>query len=255
MSIFLPETIRRCVEGHPYREENIGMSDSRVLMFDDMVLKIEKDGSLTARQSTMLHWLRGKLPVPEILEEELSDGIRYTLMTRIRGMMSCAEECMLTPEKTVSAIAEGLHLLWSVNIESCPRTYSFDDMLADAERRLPQIDRSIWEGHYSTPEQQLCRLYENKPDEDFVFAHGDYCMPNVMLIEGRISGFIDLGQCGAADRWYDIALMQQSLARNFSGFFGGRAYDGYRENMLLHALEIKSDKEKLSWHQLLDELY
>ena len=255
MEIFLPENIRKITEGLAYRIEDIGMSDSCVMIFDEMVLKAEKASVFTKRQNTMLEWLKGKLPVPEIICDETHGEMQYTLMTRIKGEMACAEENMLKPRETVSAIAEGLLMLQSIDIADCPMKTTFASMLDDAEAHLAKTDLSSWSGHFETAEQQLLWLKNNQPEDDFVFAHGDFCMPNIMLKNGRVSGFIDMAQCGAADRWYDIALMQQSLERNFSGFFGGRAYDGFKREMLYDALGFKPDKDRLNFHLLLDELY
>lgn len=255
MEIFLPEKIQAYIDGLPYFEDDIGRSDSHVWMFDDMVLKIEKQSALTEQQNTMLCWMEGKLPVPRIICSEAVNGVQYLLMTRIHGRMSCAEENMMKPEETVEAVAEALKLLWKVDITDCPAVNSFDRMLSEASERLQQIDRAHWEGHFETPEEQLEWLMKHKPEEDWVFSHGDFCMPNVMLEDGHVSGFIDLGQCGAADRWYDIALMLQSMNRNFSGFFGGPSYDGYQPELFFEKLGIQPDEEKLRFHLMLDELY
>jgi len=77
----------------------------------------------------------------------------------------------------------------------------------------------------------------------------------LMLEDGKISGLIDLAQSGAADRWYDITLMLQSLERNFSGFFGGRSYPGFERGMFFSALGLKEDKEKTEYFLMLDELF
>jgi len=255
MDIFVPEKIRAYTDGLTGSEESIGLSGSGVWIFDDMVLKIEKYSDFTKRQNMMLRWLRGKLPAPEIICEEKHEGIQYTLMTRIGGEMACSETNMLCPDRTVDAIAEGIRMMWAVNISDCPVRYTFTDMLHDAEGHIAGADISGWNGHFDTPRKQLDWLFANTPEEDFVFAHGDYCMPNIMLSDGHVKGFVDMAQCGAADRWYDIALMQQSLERNFSGFFGGRSYSGFRSEMLFDALEIRLDRDKLEFHLLLDGLY
>lgn len=254
MDIKFPHEIEKLVAGLPYREDAIGKSGSCVLLFDGMVLKIERYSELVEKQNTMLRWLEGKLPVPKLIHSEIADGMSYILMSQIYGKMSCDEEYMKQPELTVAALAEGLKMLWTVDITDCPIVNTFDDMLADAEKHLQNIDRTKWHGSYTTPEKQFEWLKEHKPAEDFVFSHGDYCMPNVMLENGNISGFIDLAQCGAADRWYDISLCLQSLKRNFSGFFDGRSYEGYKPEMLFKKLEIELDEEKIRFHLLLDEL-
>ena len=46
---------------------------------------------------------------------------------------------------------------------------------------------------------------ENKPKEELALSHGDYCLPNVFFKDGKVSGFIDLGASGVADKYLDIA--------------------------------------------------
>ena len=253
----MPEQIRKMTEGLPYTKDTIGMSDSRVLLFDDMVLKIENQNKMTEQQNAMLRWLQGKLPVPQILWSENAEGRSWLLMTRIRGEMSCAESCMKKPAETVAAIAEGIHRFWSVDLMDCPAENSVDRMLREAGEHLAVRKTCEWNGThgFTSPEKQLIWLEQNKPGEDTVFSHGDYCMPNVLLDNGTISGLNDLAQSGAADRWYDITLMLQSLERNFTGFFGGRSYPGFEHGMFFSALGLKEDKEKTEYFLMLDELF
>ena len=46
-------------------------------------------------------------------------------------------------------------------------------------------------------------------------------MPNVFADGDRISGFIDLGKAGKADRWQDLAICYRSLKHNFEGRYNG----------------------------------
>lgn len=254
MDIKLPEKIANLTRDLPYFEENIGCSDSRVLIFGDMVLKIEPQNSLTDRQNTMLCWLDGKIAAPKILQSETVNGVNYLLMSRIHGKMSCDIEYLTQPKTVIPALAEGLKMLWTVDITDCPFMYTLDDMLADAERHISEIDKTRWQGTFPTPAEQLDWLRSHKYADDFVLSHGDYCMPNVMLENGQISGFIDMAQCGAADRWYDITLCLQSMERNFSGFFGGKKYEGFDRALFFDSLGIEPDSEKIKFHLLLDEL-
>ncbi len=77
-----------------------------------------------------------------------------------------------------------------------------------------------------------------------------------MLVgEEGISGLIDLGDWGTADRWRDISLCYKSLINNFNGVFGGRAYPGLDPDRLFYHLGIEPDREKLRYYLLLDELF
>lgn len=98
-------------------------------------------------------------------------------------------------------------------------------------------------------------LKQNKPQEELVFSHGNYCLPNIFVKNDRISGFIDLGRSGVADIYQDIALYYRSLQHNFHGKYAKRTYDSFDAKILFDQLEIEPDWEKIRWYILLDELF
>ena len=64
-------------------------------------------------------------------------------------------------------------------------------------------------------------------DEDFVVCHGDYCPPNVVLEDWRVTGYVDLGELGVADRWWDVAVGGWSTCWNFGDEFEPLFYESY----------------------------
>lgn len=44
--------------------------------------------------------------------------------------------------------------------------------------------------------------------------HGDYCLPNILVKEDKVVGFVDLGDAGIGDPWYDYAWCIWSLEYN-----------------------------------------
>lgn len=71
---------------------------------------------------------------------------------------------------------------------------------------------------------------------------------------GQITGYIDLGKAGVADRWQDIALCYRSLKQNFGGKFGAKNRD-FSPDALFEKLGVEKDPEKLRYYILLDELF
>ena len=86
-----------------------------------------------------------------------------------------------------------------------------------------------------------------------MFTHGDYCLPNVLLIEDgaggfRVSGFVDCGNAGIADRYQDLALCARSVRVQLRAGVGAGA---------VRALWPRADVDeaKLAYYQLLDEFF
>jgi kanamycin kinase len=84
------------------------------------------------------------------------------------------------------------------------------------------------------------------PEEDLVVCHGDACNPNFILDEaGAGLGYVDLGQCGVADRWADLAPALLSLGWNYGPGWEPAFLAGYG---------IELDQAKLSFYTRLWEV-
>lgn len=247
----------------PYSIDTIGMSDSQVICFNDMVLKIEKQGEGSDNEHIMMAWLADKLPVPKVLCSEKENGIKYLLMSMVKGKMSCSPELLANPKHLVKLLADGLRLLWSVDVRKCPYNNSIDNKLRQAEIRVRNGLCDIENAEpmtygvtgFENPEKLLQWLKENQPDEEPVFSHGDYCLPNIIIEDDKINGFIDLGQSGIADKYQDIALCYRSLQHNYDGKYGGGVYEGFDATILFDELNIVPDWNKIKFYILLDELF
>lgn len=259
----LPNKIKEIIGDMPYSIDTIGMSNSKVICFDDMVLKVEKGQEESDNEHIMMSWLSDKLPVPKILCSEKNNGINYLLMSRIKGNMSCSSELLENQMHLVKLLADGLKMLWSVDISKCPFNNSIDNKLRQAEIRvgnnlcdMENVEPTTYgaEG-FESPEKLLQWLSENRPDEELVFSHGDYCLPNIIIKDDKINGFIDLGRSGISDKYQDIALCYRSLQHKYDGKYGGKVYEGFDASILFEELNIVPDWNKIKYYILLDELY
>ena len=240
------------------------MSGSNVLIFDDMVLKIQRQSFESENEYKILRYLRGKLPVPEPIVYESDGGYSYLLMSKIGGKMLCDDEYMSDPELLLSLVSEGLSMLWSVDVSDCPCHNDLDVKLSlaryNVENDLVDMDNTepdtFGENGFENPSELLKWLETHRPLEDLTLTHGDFCLPNLFAKDSSISGLIDWGRAGVADKWQDIAICYRSLKQNFGGRYnGGIPYRGYSPEMLFERLHIEPDNEKLRYYILLDELF
>ena len=258
-----PEKIKKLIDNEPYQVDDVGMSDSTVILFRDRVLKIQTVSEESENEYNMMEWLQGRLPVPKVLGFDRQGNKNYLLMSKVPGEMACAESNLQNPEELAIRLAEALKLLWETDISGCPFVCNLDKKLEMAEyavkHHLVDLDNvepeTFGENGFRDPEQLLDWLKTNRPEEDLVLSHGDFCLQNVFLSEGRISSFIDLGKTGIADRWQDIALCYRSLKHNMEGKFGGKVWKDFRPEILFEKLEIEPDWEKLRYYILMDELF
>ena len=156
-------------------------------------------------------------------------------------------------------------MLWETDVSDCPCSvsrltnrlkaaeYNVAHGLVDIENTEPE---TFGKGSFKDPEELLDWLKNNRPPEDIVLTHGDYCLPNIFAKGDQISGFIDLGKAGPADRWQDIAIAIRSLAHNFDGrYFNGKPIFDFKPQMLLDALGVEMNEGKYRYYYLLDELF
>ncbi|MDW7656898.1 MAG: APH(3') family aminoglycoside O-phosphotransferase [Bacillota bacterium] len=260
----LPKSIARRIAGLTWKCDDIGMSDSTILLFDDRVLKIEKASRSSENELKLLVWLDGKVPVPKIIEAETLDGYSFLLMSRLTGEMACSDNSLQHIEDTVRALANGLKQLWQIDISSCPCSNKISEKLRQAkyniEKGLVHTDNFNPETFSSEGFKDVSDLYKyldrNRPQEDIVFSHGDFCLPNVFVSGPVATGFLDWGNGGVADRWQDIALCVRSLRYNYIDFaeYGENEYEKYKKQLFLE-IGLEPDEAKIRYYILLDELF
>ena len=106
---------------------------------------------------------------------------------------------------------------------------------------------------FASSSQLFDWLVAHRPLEDKVLSHGDFCLPNILCNENGITGYIDLGYAGIADKWVDIEMVLWSMWANSTGQFGGKARH-FDRKLLFEALGMEPDEDKLRYYSLLSEL-
>ena len=258
-----PEKIKELIGEEEFVLDEVGMSQASVIMFSDKVLKVQELDEEAKNECRMMEWLKGKLPVPEVLCCEEKDGKRWLLMSRMPGAMSCSAENMRDPKRLAAVLTKGLRMLWDVDISGCPGRFDLDKKLEMAkynvEHGLVDMDNvepeTFGENGFRDPAHLLQWLVDNRPEEELCLVHGDYCLPNIFMEGDEVTGFIDLGKTGIADKWQDIALCYRSLIHNFDGSYGGEVREDFDASVLFECLGIEPEWDKIRYYLLMDELF
>ena len=207
-----------------------------------------------ADDAERLRWLAGRLPVPRLLAYGEEDTFTYLLMSAVPGVdaATLAENGQMVPARLVRLLAEGLRQFHAVPWVECPFDHRLAHELDQAQLRTErgQVDEEDFDAERQgqTAAMLLEELLDSAPvDEDLVLTHGDYCLPNVMLTDDQVSGYIDLGLAGIGDRYRDLALARRSLIRNCGAAWVPFFFESYGLP--------QPDEAKLSFYQLLDEFY
>lgn len=260
----LPESIKKHLSSEEkYSLNEMGKSESSVLVFSDTVLKVSTSNDEVDNGLEIMSWLKDKLPVPKIIAYETVDNKSYLLMSKCQGVMACDSSFMKDPHFLIKMLANGLKLLWSIDVSQCPIRSTVDMKLLEARKNVEtnQVDISnigedtIGEGlDFHSPQEILDWLYDNKPIEEFVLSHGDFCLPNIFFSGTQITGYVDLDKAGVSDKWWDIAICYRSLVQNYVGKYSNGNYPDFDAMLLFKELGIEFDKDKVRYYILLDEL-
>ena len=246
----LPDAIAFFVDGQPMSAESVGRSNARVWRVGtQFYLKVGGEADEVADEAARLQWLAGRAPVPRVIAYERVGDERYLLTQAIEGVPSYA----ITEQRleAVRALADGLRMLHVLDVGACP----FDARLAVtmAKARDNALAGRVDESDFDdsrlgrTALDLLSELEATRPDsEDLVVTHGDYCLPNVILRDGAVAGFIDVGRAGVADRHQDFACAARSIAYNYGESFVAPFFDAYG---------MAPDPARIEFYQLLDEFF
>ncbi len=201
-----------------------------------------------SHEAPRMRWARRHLPVPLVVESGGTDGIEWLLTEALQGIDATDSRVSLAPPDLVPVLARGLGEFHRAPVEDCPFVFDLDTALAHAERRaaagLIDPGRDFHPEHrHLTVRDALNLLVRHRPrSEDLVVCHGDYCFPNILVAGGRVAGFLDLGELGVADRWWDLAVATWSAEWNI-----GLGY----EDLFLDAYGIEADPDRMRYYRLL----
>lgn len=200
-----------------------------------------------------LRWLAPHVPVPHVAAFAFDGNAAWLLMTAIPG--ETAWEVLTAhpdqAEAVVEAVATFLCRFHAIAPEPCPFTAAAPHRLALARARIAQglIDEEDFDDEregWSTTQVWDALHALPPPGAPAVVTHGDFSLDNILIAGGAVTGCIDVGRAGLADRYQDIAILWNCLGE----------FSADLQSRLLVALgEGAGDRERIDFHLLLDELF
>jgi aminoglycoside phosphotransferase len=188
------------------------------------------------------------LPVPKVIETGTDGTVDWLITAGITGRPGTAPD-LGDVRQVVVALAEGLRRLHdTAPVDACPFDFRLPAVMAHARGRVaaglvdPAGDFDEDRRHLD-PQGALRELERLRPDgEDPVVCHGDYCPPNALITDGRVTGYVDLGELGVADRWWDVAVATRAVTGN---------YGAGLESLFLAAYGARPDSRRQEFYRLL----
>jgi aminoglycoside 3'-phosphotransferase II len=239
---------------HPITTGKSGADVWRVVRGDQAWFVKRQPGQCALElEAQRLDWFAAHgIPVPEVIAYANDDAHEF-LVTRALPGVDASE----APDAraAVMAIAQVLRELHALE----PWDFAFDRRLKftipEAQQHMlaDLVDQTDFEAHRlgRSAVDLFQELLETRPtSEDLVIAHGDACLPNFIVDGARVSGLIDLGRAGIADRHQDIALTLRSIESSKNPKFNSLSA------LFLEVYGLQTlDPAKIDFYQLLDEFY
>ena len=255
----IPSEIKTILQGYKWKKNTIGCTKTSIFYCEKenypsyflKIANIEDNMNLNV-ESAKLIWAKDKLPVPEVLNYTKTEKHEFLLLSEIKGVPSHFLNNEDQKMRTVVLLAKGLRQIHSLDISECPFNNSLSFQVNYVKDR---IKNGLIDEHNFDPVRRgrsinslFKELLNTKPEsEDLVFTHGDYCLPNVLIYNNQISGFIDFGLTGISDRYLDLGIGARSITYNFGKKWVPIFFEEYGLKTI--------DKGKIVFYQLLDEFY
>jgi len=250
----LPVDWRIHLAGYVPRLMTIGESGAVVIRLasdDRRPLFLKADSGPFAEvpaEAERLAWLASQqIAAPRVVDRIEQRGTHLLLMTAVPGD-DMASQPNARPTEIARLAGEALAALHAHDPATCPFDHRIGSRLPLAQLNLAAGRvHPVWELDMP-PEAAWAELLASRPaTEDLVVTHGDACLPNLMVENGRFSGFVDCARLGLADRWQDLALALGSLERNYG--------TGLVVPFLAAYGLGEIDEPRRAWYRLLDEFF
>lgn len=165
------------------------------------ILKVSDDVKRLEEEYNKDYWISNFIPSPKPIKFILEFNKAYYLREFLDGENLCLKKYLDDPLLLIDLLVEAINLFHQTRVTD--KKYIIDK-------------------NYNT------------------LIHGDFCLPNILVKNNKIVGFIDLGDSGVGDPWCDYAWCIWSLEYNLK--------TNKYTSLLLDKLGVKFDQEKFNYY-------
>ena len=205
-----PQVLEPWIKGAPLYDSSCSR-EARVYYIekeDGLFLKSAPPGDLE-REALLNAYFHSLGLGPEVLLYQRETDRDYLLTRRVPG-----EDCTHLmyrerPKKLCDTTAALLRKLHETPAPNCPvpdRNASYRQTVEESfggAHYEADLFKGLWEfASYEEAEQAAREGFSTMKTAALI--HGDYCLPNIILKDWKLSGYIDVGNGGLGDRHIDI---------------------------------------------------
>lgn len=263
MRLTLPKQLINIINTKHVTRPDMGFSDEEVYLIkegyhqQDIVIKCSKRKEVN-KEAQILLWLQDKIKVPEVYFNLYEEGIYYLVMEMLPGQMGQYGFEQMPVEDMIILYANEIKKWHQIDPTGFLPVNTLKDKIAHVKENMKQglvktqyFEREL-QGKTDREVYDLMMHYYPK-SFDLVLCHGDVCMPNFMIKDKEVTGWIDVVGCGVNDRYLDIAIALRTLRFNFE-FFNIEFKEEYIQLFLKTYGIHKLDMDKVKFYIFLDEL-
>jgi len=168
----------------------------------------------------------------------------YLVTAALAGTDGISPENLQSPDKLAYTFGKSLARIHSLPAHGCPFSNRNDEMLDQA---LINLEKGEF-AEYLIPEglqlgkEKFFRLRSLSTSDTVI--HGDYCLPNIILKDNELVGFLDLGNGGYGDSHHDLFWGLWTLEYNLKT-------DKFNEVFLNAYGRDRVDFERIEFNRLL----